>query len=228
MTASAFTASIARIGQVQAPLPAAMNVLLGVAAAAVAMIPGLWPIARHLTVIAHEVAHATLGSAFGRKINGFEFRSNASGQTNMSGGGALGNFGVTLIGYLGPSAFGVGAAALIRAGYIVAVLWIGLAGTLVVLVGMRRRNFGLVTVAAAFVLLAADAGFTSAAVQVVSAYALTWFLLVSGVRTIVARGADAADAGRLRGMTKIPTGFWSVLWLAGSVAALVYGAALLL
>lgn len=228
VTASALLASIARIGQVQAPLPVAPTALLAVVAAAAAMVPGIWPLTRHLTLLAHEGAHATLGSAVGRRINGFELRANASGVTHLSGGSRFGNFWVTFIGYLGPSAFGVGAAALISAGYIVSVLWIALVGVFCMLVSLRRRSFGVVTVGVAFLALFGLAGFAALTVQVVTAYALAWFLLVSGVRIIIARGRNADDADKLRGMTRIPASFWSWVWLAGSVAALVFGATLLL
>jgi hypothetical protein len=61
----------------------------------------------------------------------------------------------------------------------------------------------------------------------VCSYGLAWLLLLSGVRIILLHGSAAGDAQTLRGLTKIPRGFWSRLWLAGSVAALIFGATLL-
>lgn len=225
MTASAFTASLQRIGQVQAHLSGPLSVLLALVAAAAAFIPWLWPLTRHITVMAHEGAHATMASAVGRKVDGIEFKRDAQGATHHSGsaGGAPGSFAITFVGYLGPSAFGIAAAELIRIGYIVAVLWLGLAGLTAILFSMRR-SFGIVTVLIALVAVFLVAGFATVEVQVVTAYAVTWFLLMSSVQIIRIRGKNADDAGKLQGMTRIPAGFWSNTWLAGALAALVFGA----
>jgi len=229
MTASALAASLQRIGQVQAHLSGPLSVLLALLAAAAAFVPWVWPLSRHITVMAHEGAHATMASAVGHKIDGIEFKRDARGATHFSGGagGASGLFAIAFVGYLGPSAFGVGAAELIRTGYIVAVLWIGLAALVAIMLTLRR-SFGIVTVLVALVLVFLVAAFATVEVQVVTAYALTWFLLVSSVQIIRIRGKDADDAGKLQGMTRIPAGFWSKTWLAGSVAALVFGGILLL
>lgn len=227
MTLSALAASLGRIGEVQAQLSAMGSVLVALAAAAAALVPGLWQITRHITVMAHEGAHATMGSMVGRRVTGIRVNVRAEGETWLAGGGPLGTFAATLFGYLGPSAFGLAAAGLISTGHIVAVLWTGLAALLAIMV-LLRRSFGLVSGIIAFVLLFAIAGFASVGVQVAVAYGIAWFLLVSSVRIITIRGAHASDAGRLRDLTKIPAGFWSFVWLAGALAALVFGAKLLL
>jgi hypothetical protein len=224
MTASALAASLQRIGQVQAHLSAPVSVLLALVAAAAAFVPWVWPLTRHITVMAHEAAHATMASAVGRKVQGIEFKLDARGATHHSGsaGGTAGSFAITFVGYLGPSAFGVGAAELIRLGHIVAVLWIALAALIAILVTMRR-SFGIVSVLLALVAIFLVAGFATVEVQVVTAYVVTWFLLVSSVQIIRIRGKNAGDAGKLQGMTRIPAGFWSKTWLAGALAALVFG-----
>jgi hypothetical protein len=225
MTASAFAASLQRIGQVQAHLSGPLSVLLAIVAAAAVFVPWVWPITRHVTVMAHEGAHATMASAVGRKVNGIEFKLDARGVTHHSGsaGGMPGTFAIAFVGYLGPSAFGVGAAELIRMGYIVAVLWIGLAA-LIAIVLTLRRSFGIVTVLLAAIAVFLVAGFAPVEIQVLTAYAVTWFLLVSSVQIIRIHGKNAGDAGKLRGLTRIPAGFWSKTWLAGALAALVFGA----
>jgi len=228
MTASALAASLERIGQIQAHLPGPVSVLLALVAAGATLVPWLWSVTRHITVMAHEGAHATMGSAMGHKIDGIEFNLNATGATHHSGsgGGSAGSFAITFVGYLGPSAFGVGAAELIRVGHIVAVLWIVLAGLLGILLSLRK-SFGIVTVILALVLLFLVAGFATVQVQVLTAYAIAWFLLMSSLKIIRIRGKNAGDAGKLRGMTRIPAGFWSRLWLLGSAVALIFGATLL-
>jgi Peptidase M50B-like len=226
MTASALAASLARIGQTQPHLPGPVVVALAIVAIG-AVAPGVWLVTQHVTTMAHEAAHATLASSFGNKIDGITFTPKAFGATSHHGpSGALGRNTITFIGYLGPSAFGVLAAELIKAGYSVAVLWIGLVGLLGVLVSVRK-SFGLVTVSVAFILLFLVAGFASVGVQVVAAYLIAWFMLASGVRMIRTDGADATDAKKLLSATKIPAGFWSAVWLIGSLVALVFGGILL-
>jgi len=227
MTASALVASLQRIDQVQAHLSMPLSALLAILAISAAFLRWLWPVTQHITTMAHEGAHATMGSAIGREVKGITFKSNGFGATNVPGKGALGTMSTAIAGYLGPSVFGVGAAEMIKAGYIVAVLWIGVAGLFAILT-VLRRSFGIVSVIVALVLLFMVAGFASVHVQVVTAYVLAWFLLVSGVQMIRIDGKGASDAKKLQGLTKIPGGFWSGFWLAGSVVALVFGAIQLL
>jgi hypothetical protein len=223
---SSLVASLDRIGQVQSHLPGAVAVLLGIVAAA-AVLPGAWVVTHHLTVIAHEAAHATFGSAIGGTISGIRLLRNAEGATTVSGTGSLGSFFNFLVGYLGPSVFGIGAASLIRIGHIVAVLWVALGGLTMVLF-VLRRSFGIVTVLVSFLLLFVVTGFAAVGVQVLLAYVITWFLLVSGLRRILEiRGKASGDSAALRKMTKIPHGFWHGFWLAGTVAGLLLGAILL-
>lgn len=225
MTAASLGAALARIGQIQPRVSGATAVLLAIVAIA-AMLPGVWLVTRHITVIAHEGAHATIGSALGRTVQGISLQRNADGTTAVTGGGRPGSAVIAAVGYLGPSGFGVGAAVLIRTGHIVAVLWAALVALLAVMF-VLRRSFGVVSVVVVFVFLLLLAGVGSVRVQVLTAYALTWFLLVSGVRIVVVRGSGAADARILRDITRIPRAFWYGFWLLGTAAALVYGTTLL-
>lgn len=226
MTASALAASLARIGQVQPHLSGPAAIVLAIVAIG-ATAPGIWLVTQHLTTMAHEGAHATLASSFGHKIDGITFARNAFGATTHHGpSGAFGRNAITFIGYLGPSAYGLLAAALIHAGHSVAVLWIGLVALLGILLSLRR-SFGVVTVSVAFVLLLLIAGFASVTLQVVAAYLVAWFMLTSGVQMIRIHGSSAVDARKLLESTRVPARLWSGLWLAGSVLALVFGAILL-
>lgn len=225
MTAASLAAALDRIGQIQPRLSGTTAVLLAIVAIA-AMLPGVWLVTRHITVIAHEGAHATMGSALGRSVHGISLRRNADGATAVSGGGRTGSAVIAAVGYFGPSAFGVGAAELIRTGHIVAVLWAAIVALLAVMF-VLRRSFGVLTVIVAFLFLLLLAGAGSVRVEVLTAYALTWFLLVSGVRIVVIRGSQAVDAGILRDITRIPQSFWYGFWVLGTATALVYGATLL-
>ena len=52
---------------------------------------------------------------------------------------------------------------------------------------------------------------------------MTWLLLISGVRVAVADGANAGDAGNLSRTTHIPSPIWALLWLGGTLLAVVVG-----
>jgi hypothetical protein len=227
MTASALVASLQRIAQVQAHLSGPLSAALAILAVGAAFLRWLWPVTQHLTTIVHEGAHATMSSALGRKVGGITVTPKAQGVTKFAPGGLTGTAAVWMVGYLGPSLFGVGAAEMIRSGYIVAVLWIGLAGLLAIMT-MLRTSFGVLSAIAAFVLLFMVTGFASVGVQVITAYAITWFLLISSVKMIRVDGKANGDAKQLRGKTRIPHGFWWWFWQAGSVVALVFGGILLL
>jgi hypothetical protein len=227
MTGPSLLTSLNRIGQVQSHLSAAVAVLLGIVAVG-AVLPGVWAITHHLTVIAHEAAHATFGAAIGGSIAGIRLLRTAEGATSISGTGTLGSFFTFLIGYFGPSLFGIGAAGLIRAGHIIAVLWIALAGLLSVMF-VLRRSFGVITVVVSFLLLFLVARFAAVGVQVACSYGIAWFLLISGLRRMMElREKESGDAGELRKLTRIPHRFWHRFWLAGAAAGLVFGAILLL
>lgn len=226
MTAASLAAALDRIGLVQKQLPAVTSVLMALVAIA-AVLPASWSVTRYLQVMAHEGAHATLGSALGIKIAGIEFRRNGDGGTYPGPHGRGADFLLLLVGYLGPTAFGIGAATLISAGYIVAVLWIGVVA-LVSILSVLRRGFGVLTVPMALILFFLTAGFAPVGIQVVTAYALAWFLLISGIRMVTIHGTRSDDGDKLRKLTRIPQGFWYRFWLAGTIAGLVFGAVLLL
>jgi hypothetical protein len=227
MTIAGLEASFRQIGQIQAHASGSVAVLMALVGAAAAVIPGIWHVTRSINLIAHEGAHATIGSAVGMRVNGMDLKFNGTGSTKLTSSGASAiEFPAAFIGYLGPSAFGVGAAAMIRAGYVVAVLWIGLAGLLAIL-ALARKSVGVIVVLVAIALLLLLLDHTSVRAQVLTAYGLAWFLLVSGVRIIAEHGRNAGDAGILHRMTGIAASFWPIPWLIGSLAALVFGATLL-
>jgi len=223
---SPLEAELARIGQLQAHLPGPVAVLLGLVALGAAVLPDIWLVARHVNTIAHEGAHATMGSVMGRKVLGVTMGRDGKGLTAVQGGEKAGSVAFLLIGYLGPSCFGLVAAKLIQLGHIIAVLWLAMALLLCMLV-VIRRSFGVLTVIGTGAVLFAVADFATVGAQVLAAYVIAWFLLVSGVRVIREHGVQARDADELRKLTRVPQGFWSSLWFIGSLAALGLGTALL-
>jgi hypothetical protein len=201
-------------------------VLVGLAALVVIVLDVGWRIIRHGTVMAHEGAHAVLGSLLFRNVSGIELHADATGATLMSGGGCLGNVIVSFVGYVGPSLFGLGAARLIEFGHVVAVLWVALFLLGILLMGLRR-SFGLITVILAGGLVLVVGKFTPASAQIGASYAITWLLLLSGVRRIVEIGASSSDGARLRSLTGIPRLLWFLLWLAATLAAVAAGGSML-
>jgi hypothetical protein len=217
---------LSRIGQTQAPLPAATAVVIGLAALAAVGVQEVWMLARHVNTIAHEGAHAIVGSAIGQRVRGVKLQPNAAGATAMSGGPAAENFTIGLVGYLGPSAFGLGAAKLIELGHSVAVLWLTLL-LLILLLVVLRGVFSFVPVLIIGGLVYIIARYGSVGEDSATAYAVAWFLLLSGVRVVFDHGVNAADAGKLAKLTHTRPGCWVWLWLIGSVLALAIGGILL-
>lgn len=223
---SSFGTVLTRIGEMQAPLSAAVSVLIGLLALAAVTLQGVWLILRHVNTIAHEGAHAMTGSALGHRIERVELNPNATGATHRRGGKLAGNVTASFVGYLGPSLFGLGAAKLIEIGHSVAVLWLTLI-LLVLLLFVLRKVFSYVPVIATGLVIYLIARYGSVGADAIAAYAITWFLLLSGVRVVLDHNMDAGDAGNLVSMTHIGRAFWFLLWLAGSVAAVAVGGALL-
>jgi len=188
----------------QAPLPGSEAALIGLAALAVVFIPFLWPLVEHFSAMAHEGAHAVVGSVMGFGIKSVTLSIETRGATdyyhapNTGPRRTLTRF----VGYLGPSGFGLCAAKLIETGHVVTVLWIAIMVIALLVFVMRHAHDGL---------------------EEVIVYGMTWLLLLSGVRTAVAHGAGARDAVNLSKTTHIPGQIWALLWLAGTLLAVVVG-----
>jgi uncharacterized membrane protein len=80
---------------------------------------------------------------------------------------------------------------------------------------------GCISVPAAIAALYLVIRYRSAGLDAFMAYGVTWLLLLSGVRVAVQDGARADDAGALRGLTHLPRFLWALLWLAGTLLAVV-------
>jgi|HubBroStandDraft_3_1064219.scaffolds.fasta_scaffold31014_2 hypothetical protein len=216
------------ITSVQPHLPGGAAVLVGAAALGAATLPGISQVTQHVNTMAHEGAHAAVGSALGQKVTGVSLRGNGEGRTTMAASGAAGYIVAGVVGYLGPSAFGLGAAKLIEVGHAIAVLWLALAALALLAVAARRSGFGLAAVAVLATGLFLVVRYAPIGAEVAVAYGIAWYLLLSGVQVVLSHGRDAGDAFALRQLTRVPRGMWAALWLAGSVAALIVGARLLI
>jgi Peptidase M50B-like len=211
------------VNATQLPLSGTETVLIGLVVAAVVIPSATWPLVQHFQVMAHEGMHGVVGSLSGGKVDGIRMNDKAEGETGLLFRSDGVHFPSTFVGYLGPSAFGLGAARLIQFGHIVVVLWLVL-GLLALLLIRLKWSFGYVTVPLAGFLIFLVLKHTSQSAQVLAVYVITWFLLLSGVRRVLQVGANSADAGRLRDGTSIPGQVWFALWLAGTLAAVVIGA----
>lgn len=211
----------------QAPLSGSAAAVIGLAALAVVVTSLGWRVIRHGTVMAHEGAHAIIGSLLLRKISGIELHRDATGGTLMAEGGCLGSILVSFAGYVGPSLFGLGAARLIQLGHAAAVLWLALV-LLGLLLAVLNRSWGMVTVVVVGVLVYLMLRFTSPGARTVGSYGITWLLLLSGVRRVVEIGILSEDGVTLKGLTHLPRWLWFLLWLGATLAALVVGGRILL
>jgi hypothetical protein len=207
----------------QAPLPGTEAALIGLAAFAVGLIPFLWPLVDHFDTMAHEGAHAVVASVMGFTVLGVTLDQNSNGVTRyLASGSGLRRLLVTFSGYLGPSGFGLCAARLIETGHAVCVPWIATI-LLALLLLLVRKSFGAVSVPAAIALLAVVMRYAHDGPEGVIVYGMTWLLLLSGVRNAVAHGARAGDAGQLSTITHLPHRLWALLWIAGTLLAVVIG-----
>lgn len=216
-----------QLGDRLVPLPKSLAAPLGVLALIAFASEGIWRLARHISVIAHEGGHAVAGSSMGRRVSGVKLNRDATGETAIRGpSGGLGTTITAFAGYLGPSLFGLGAATLIALDHIQAVLWLAIIFLAIMLL-FARNFFGVISVLLNGGLLFIILRFGSAGVQTIAAYGLSWFLLLSGVRFAFTHGSGAADAGILREITRVPRAVWATLWLVITVAALWVGGRLL-
>jgi hypothetical protein len=226
--ARAVAGVLSGIGQVQAHLPVTASVLVGVGALAAATLPGVSLVTRHVNTMAHEGAHAAMASAMGARVTAITLRGNGEGRTTLNPSAGAGFVLAGIVGYLGPSAFGLGAAKLIQVGHSVAVLWLALLALACLAIAVRRSGFGLAVVTGTGVLLYLVARYAPEGGQVALAYGIAWFLLLSGVRVVLQHGRSAGDAIALRQITRLPRSLWVIVWLAGSAAALLVGGRLLI
>jgi peptidase M50B-like protein len=211
----------------QTPLSAEAAVLIGLLALAAVAFQPTWAIVQHIDVMAHEGAHAIISSLSGCGVKSITIARGGGGATKPArDGGTSSTVAIGVVGYVGPSLFGLGAAALIQSGYILSMFWLALFLLAILLIAVRW-SFGFITVPLAGILAFLIAKFAPAQAQVIAAYALTW-LLLSAVRSIIELGLrPGGDSDILRSATGIGRLIWSLLWLAGALAALAFGGRML-
>ena len=219
-----------RVSAPSPPLPGWLLALCAVLAAVLVLSPALWGRARHAVTIAHEGAHGLAALVTGRRLAGIRLHSDTSGLT-VSAGRPTGP-GMVLTaaaGYTGPGLFGLGAAALLAAGYAVGLLW-ALLALLALLLVQIRNWYGLWSVLVTGALVFAATWWAPAQTQAAVAHGVTWFLLLAAPKTVVElqakrrRGAGRdSDADQLARLTRLPAVLWVGLFLLVDVGALLLG-----
>ncbi|WP_432563710.1 M50 family metallopeptidase [Kineococcus sp. SYSU DK003] len=200
-------------------------------AAAAVMTPPLWRLSRSVVTIAHEGGHAVAALATGRRLAGIRLHSDTSGVTVSAGRpSGPGMIATAAAGYIAPSLIGLGAAWVLSAGYVTAMLW----GTLALLAAMLlqiRNLWGALSVMATGLATFAITWWTPDTVQHAFALTLAWFLLLSGPKPIAELqrkrrrgGAPGSDADQLARLTKIPGLIWVGCFGFVSIAAALIGA----
>ena len=193
----------------------------------------LFVVTRFVTVVAHEGGHAIVAAALLRGVHAIRIDRSGGGVTRHDP--AMWPFSILIsaAGYLGPSLFGLLAAWLLVRGETAAVLWGSIAFLAVMLLAVRGVP-GLLIVPALAVVLYQVATTTEPATQALFAHVWTWFLLISSVqRMILFMGTGnydvpGNDVAALSAQTLLPRALWGLLLLTGTIAALVWGGAMLL
>jgi Peptidase M50B-like len=217
-----------------APRPwiVALAALVGLA---FVVLPRVWAVTRHVSTIVHEGGHAVVALLTGRRLAGIRLHSDSSGVTVSVGRPrAPGMVAMLAAGYLAPALLGLGAAALLHTGRVVALLWL-LVAVLVLILVQVRNWFGAWSVLVSGAVVFAVTWWLPATVQAGFGYAVTWFLLFAGPREVLSlyaarrgrrgrRGARGSDADQLARLTHLPAGLWVAALLVGTVGLAAAGA----
>ena len=198
-----------------------------------------WHLARNSITIAHEGGHALASVLTGRRLDGIRLHSDTSGVTYSRGRRTGPAMVVTsAAGYLTPSLLGAGAAWLLSAHHVIALLWLLLALLAATFLAIRNA-YGVLAVLLTVGAVLAVSWYGTAAIQAAFSYATAWFLLLGGVRAVVelqssrrrSRGrgqVSTSDADQLGRLTGVPGGAWVAVFALVCVGALAVGTRLLI
>jgi hypothetical protein len=220
-----------RLSAASPPLSGWLLALSAASAVLLVFSPTLWRRARHAVTIAHEGAHGLAALVTGRRLSGIRLHSDTSGLTVSAGRPSGPGMVLTAAaGYTGPGLFGLGAAALLAAGYAVGLLW-ALLGLLALLLVQIRNWYGLWSVLVTGTLVFAATWWLPSEGQAAFAHGVTWFLLLAAPRTVWELqakrrrrgGAPDSDADQLARLTRLPGLFWVGVFLLVDVGALALG-----
>lgn len=195
-------------------------------AAALAFVPPLWAVTRHVATLVHEAGHAVVALLTGRRLNGIRLHSDTSGLTVSTGrASGPGMIATAAAGYPAPSALGLAMIALVENGREVWALW-GALAVLAAMVLFIRNWFGLLVLLVAGGVTAALTYRADGELQTFALLVLAWFLLIAGARTSVdlwghrrRTASRTTDADILARLTVVPALVWNAVFLLLAVAA---------
>jgi hypothetical protein len=194
----------------------------------------LYYVTKYVTVVAHEGGHALIGKLLFQKLKSVTFSPGAGGETSFDKKLPwLFSIPVALAGYLGPSMFGLLAAALLLRGETETVLWASLAFLFVMLFAVRGL-LGWILVPGLMFLIYQIAAHVKPPVQLLLTHMWVWFLLIAPVERMFVfmqqqtYNSPKSDSAVLQRQTLLPSALWALALLVGTIAALVYGGGLLL
>jgi hypothetical protein len=200
-----------------------------------------WRLLRFVVTIAHEGGHAVAAVMMRRELDGIRLHSDTSGVTLSRGRpGGPGMVFTAGAGYPAPSLLGAGFAALVGFDHIRAMLWVTVL-LLLLLLTQIRNVFGVITVVGTGAAAVAVIIWGNERTALGFACAVTWLLLVGGLRAVIelqrsrrdqgsGRGGRGlqSDADQLARVTHLPGLLWVFLFFLLSLAALVAGGWLML
>jgi Peptidase M50B-like len=228
-----------RAGGTQPVPPLWVIAMSGIIALLIVLNASSWHLARNAITIAHEGGHALASVLSGRRLDGIRLHSDTSGVTYSRGRRTGPAVVITsAAGYLTPSLLGAGAAWLLAAHHVIAMLWLLVALLAATFLAIRNA-YGVLAVLLTVGAVLAVSWFGSAAIQAAFGYTAAWFLLLGGVRAVVElqgqrtrsrrRGmVSRSDADQLGRLTGVPGGAWVAVFALLCVAALVLGTRLLI
>ena len=196
-----------------------------VAALVVVLIPTIWLRLRVAVTLVHELGHAIIGIAFGRRFTGFVVRGDMSGHAVTVGPArGFGRIATTWAGYPMPALVGLLMVRSATTGY-AATLLFGCLVTLVVVLVFVRSAGTFITVAAAAAGVGALWWWRHDAMQALAVVTTGLVLLIGAWRHLGAltsshgRRDSGSDAAVLRQLTGIPAVLWLVTFAATLAAA---------
>jgi hypothetical protein len=194
----------------------------------------LFFVTKFISVIPHEGGHATVGKVLFQRLREIRFHPNGGGVTSFEPPIPwLADVLIGLAGYLGPSMFGILAAEMLAHGWTQMVLWGSLLFLLAMLLAVRGV-VGWISVPTLMIVIGYVAVKVDPPLQSLYTYMWVWFLLIAPVEQMFfflrekIYNNDGSDAAGLQKLTRLPRELWTLVFLAGTIAALVYGARLLL
>ncbi|EAP97816.1 putative integral membrane protein [Janibacter sp. HTCC2649] len=223
-----------RLGSAAPGLNAGALATAALAALAVVLVPTIWLQLRIAVTLVHELGHAIIGIAFGRRFTGFVVRGDMSGHAVTVGPArGIGRIATTWAGYPMPALVGLLMVWSATTGYAAALLFACLL-TLVVVLAFVRSAGTLATVAAAGVGIGALWWWRNDEVQALAVVSTGLVLLIGAWRHLGAltsahgRRDRGSDAAVLRQLTGIPAFVWIGTFVAVLALATWEAARLLL